>query len=358
MRSNSAARARPGDERSTDVRSALAHGSAASGRASGVLSTARHTVIDAMARQARDTLRQQAAAIASLGERIDERFGQAVRMLHATRGHVIVTGLGKSGHVGRKMAATFASTGTPSFFVHSTEALHGDLGMVTADDTVILVSYSGETAELLQLLPHLRARRVPTIGLVGVVGSTLAREVDVVLDVSVDREVCPHNLAPTSSTLTALAMGDTLAVSLMRVRSFDEDDFARLHPGGGLGRRLSKAVDAMIREGLVIVGPDAPVSECVLALAGSDLGVALVRDEEERIVGMITPVELQRAMTGVEGCLRAPAREIMTRRLPVVDGETSLIDAEALLEREDVPALLVLGDDGQPCGLLPRPRKR
>lgn len=360
MRSNSAARARlvvggsAGDVQPVEARSTLAHGGASSSRASAVVAT----VIDTMARQARETLRHQAAAIAALGERLDDRFGQAVRLLHATKGHVIVTGLGKSGHVGRKMAATFASTGTPSFFVHATEALHGDLGMVTPEDTVILISYSGETSELLQLLPHLRARRVPTIGLVGVPSSRLAQAVDVALDVSVEREVCPHNLAPTTSTLTSLAMGDTIAVSLMRMRSFDEADFARLHPGGGLGRRLSKAIDAAVREGLVIVGLDAPVSECVLALAGSDLGVALVQDDDERIVGMITPVELQRAMTGVEGCLRAPAREIMTRRLPTVDGEVALIEAEELLEREDVPALLVLGEDGQPCGLLPRPRKR
>lgn len=326
------------------------------------LSTARAaglaTVIDATARQARDTLRQQAAAVAALADRVDERFAEAVRLLHGTRGHVIVTGLGKSGHVGRKMAATFASTGTPSFFVHTTEALHGDLGMVTSDDAVLMISYSGETAELLQLLPHLRARGVTTVALVGAPASRLANGVDLALDVSVDREVCPHNLAPTSSTLAALAMGDTLAVSLMRLRSFEEEDFARLHPGGGLGRRLSKASDAALRDGLVIVSPDAPVSECVLALASSDLGVALVQDDDDRVVGMITAVELQRAMTGVEGCLRAPAREIMTRELPVVEGETSLIDAEALLEREGHAALVVLGADGQPFGLLPRARKR
>ncbi len=316
------------------------------------------TVIDAMARQARDTLRQQAAAIAALSERVDERFAQTVRLLHGVRGHVIVTGLGKSGHIGRKMAATFASTGTPSFFVHATEALHGDLGMITADDAVLLISYSGETAELIQLLPHLQARRIPTVALVGSPKSRLAHAVDIALDVSVEREVCPHNLAPTSSTLTALAMGDTLAVSLMRMRSFDEEAFARLHPGGGLGRRLTRASDAAVRDGLVILAPDAPVSECLLGLSASDLGVALVRDEEERIVGIVTAIELQQAMTGVEGCLRAPVRDIMSRNLPLVDGHVPLSHAERMLEESNVPALLVVDADGLPCGLLPRTRRR
>ncbi len=354
MRSNSAARVQletlsrtPSSSRTTLSRSP-----------STVRSGGLTKLIDTTARQARDILRQQAAAVAALADRVDERFAEAVRLLHATSGHVIVTGLGKSGHVGRKMAATFASTGTPSFFVHTTEALHGDLGMITRDDLVLMISYSGETAELLELLPHLRARGVTTVALVGAPASRLANGVDLALDVSVAREVCPHNLAPTSSTLAALAMGDTLAVSLMRLRSFEEEDFARLHPGGGLGRRLSKAADVAVREGLVIVSPDAPVSECVLALASSDLGVALVQDDDERIVGMITAVELQRAMTGVEGCLRAPARDIMTRELPVVEGETALIEAEDLLERGGHAALLVLGADGQPFGLLPRPRKR
>lgn len=315
-------------------------------------------VIDAMARQARDTLRQQAAAIATLSERVDERFAQAVRLLHGVRGHVIVTGLGKSGHIGRKMAATFASTGTPSFFVHATEALHGDLGMITADDAVVLISHSGETAELIQLLPHLQARRVPTVALVGSPRSRLAHAVDIALDVSVEREVCPHNLAPTSSTLAALAMGDTLAVSLMRMRSFDEEAFARLHPGGGLGRKLTRASDAALRDGLVILSVDAPVSECLLALSGSDLGMALVRDDDEHIVGVITAVELQRAMTGVEGCLRAPVRDIMSRELPLVEGHLPLDVAERILEESLAPALIVTGADGLPCGILPRARRR
>src|SRR5687768_2120738 len=173
-------------------------------RPNSAFASAKGVVVDTMARHARETLRQQAGAIIAMSDRVDERFAQAVRVLHATRGHVVVTGIGKSGHIGRKVAATFASTGTPSFFVHATEALHGDLGMITPDDALLLISYSGETTELLQLLPHLRARRVPTIALVGVTSSRLAREVDVALDVAVDREVCPHNLAPTSSTLAAL----------------------------------------------------------------------------------------------------------------------------------------------------------
>ena len=315
-------------------------------------------VLDAVSRQARETLRQQAAAIAKLGERVDERFGQAVRMLHAIDGHVVVTGLGKSGHIGRKIAATLASTGTPSFFVHTTEALHGDLGMITAHDAVILISYSGETTELLQLLPYLRRRGVPTVALVGAPDSRLAMGADLALDVSVDREVCPHNLAPTSSTLATLAMGDTLAIALMRVRSFREEDFASIHPGGSLGRRLARVGEVALTDGLVFVSPDTAVSECVLALTSSDVGVALVRDEQGMIVGMISAIELQRAMNSVEGCLRASARDIMSASLPVVDEDVPVLDAEQRMENEGVPALLVLDLAGQPSGLLPRSRKR
>ncbi|UJR86897.1 KpsF/GutQ family sugar-phosphate isomerase [Sandaracinus amylolyticus] len=315
-------------------------------------------VLDAVSRQARDTLRQQAAAIAKLGERLDERFGRAVRMLQGIEGHVVVTGLGKSGHIGRKIAATLASTGTPSFFVHTTEALHGDLGMITSRDAVILISYSGETAELLQLLPYLRRRGVPTVALVGAPDSRLALGADLALDVSVDREVCPHNLAPTSSTLATLAMGDTLAIALMRVRSFREEDFASIHPGGSLGRRLARVGEVALTDGLVFVSPDTAVSECVLALTSSDVGVALVRDENGMIVGMVSAIELQRAMNSVEGCLRASVREIMSVSVPVVDEDTLVLDAEQRIENEGLFALLVLDDEGQPSGILTRARRR
>lgn len=312
-------------------------------------------VLDAVSRQARETLRQQAAAIAKLGERVDERFSKAVRMLQGIEGHVVVTGLGKSGHVGRKIAATLASTGTPSFFVHTTEALHGDLGMVTAGDAVILISYSGETGELIQLLPFLRARGVPTIAMVGNPDSRLARGVDLVLDVSVDREVCPHNLAPTSSTLATLAMGDALSIALMRVRAFRQEDFARIHPGGTLGRRLARAGEVAVRDGWAYVLPDTPVRECILAVADSELSVALVRDGDD-LVGMITPTELQRALTRVEGALEATAREIMTSTLPVVDAEARVLDAEERMAREGLTALVVIGPEGEVCGMMPRPR--
>lgn len=316
------------------------------------------TVIDAVSRHARECVRQQAAAVAALGDRLDERFTRAIHVIHETRGHVVLLGLGKSGHVARKIAATLASTGTPSFFVHASEALHGDLGMITPRDTVMLVSYSGETAEIIQLLPHLRQRGVPTVALVGAMGSRLATEADVALDVSVDRETCPYNLAPTSSTLVTAAMGDAIAVAVMRLRGFHEEDFARVHPGGSLGRRLARVADVAVREGLVVVRPDTALSEIVLALASSEVAIALVRDDEDHIVGMITPTELQRAMTAVEGCLRAPARDVMSRNIPIVDGDVSLVEAQSRMESEDLPALLVVDGDGQPAGLLARPRKR
>lgn len=238
--------------------------------------------------RARDIVLKQAEAVRALAGRIDEQFARAVRLLLHTPGHVVVSGIGKSGIVGNKIAATFASTGTPSFFVHTTEALHGDLGKITSEDTVILLSYSGETVEVLELLSHLVQRGIPTIAIVGELDSTLARGVDVVLDASVEREVCPNNLAPTSSTLAALSLGDTLAVCLMEEREFDAEDFARLHPGGQLGRRLRmRAEQAMRSDDLPIVGLSTLLPACLGVAARGRLGVAVVVDDAGRPVGIL-----------------------------------------------------------------------
>lgn len=309
-------------------------------------------ILDAVTRQAREAMRQQAAAVAAVGERLDHRFTRAARLLFETSGHVVVIGLGKSGHVGRKLAATLASTGTPSFFVHAAEALHGDLGMITEHDTALLVSYSGSTAEVVELLPHLRARQVPTVALVGVMTSRLATEVDIALDVSVPRETCPHNLAPTTSTLATAAMGDALAIAVMRMRAFAEEEFARVHPGGSLGRRLARVGDVVSGDSLVFVAADSLLSDCMIALAGAETSVALVRDDAGRIVGMITPVELQRAVSSVEGWLRASVSEIMERTVPTIEGSTLVQEARERMEREGVPALVVVDEDGVPYGVL------
>ncbi|MAC24925.1 MAG: KpsF/GutQ family sugar-phosphate isomerase [Sandaracinus sp.] len=291
-----------------------------------------------------------ARSLAAVSSRIGPDFGRAVRMLRDVEGHVIVTGLGKSGLIGRKIASTLASTGTPSFFVHSGEAFHGDLGMITERDAVILISYSGETKEVVQLLPHLRRRGIPTVSLAGNPSSTLARGADIALDVGVDREVCPNNLAPTSSTLTTLAMGDALAVSLIRLRGFEAADFARFHPGGSLGRRLARVDEAMSRDLLPAIQSDASARDCTLALARSRVPMVLVL-EGRRLRGVIGEAELRDALDASDG-LNAPVASFMKADPPVIAADALVVDAEALMERAGLPALVVVDDDGQVCGML------
>ena len=309
-------------------------------------------VLDPLTKQARECLRQQAAAIAKLSVRLDESFARAIRVLYSVRGHVVITGLGKSGLVGRKIAATMASTGTPSFFVHSAEAMHGDLGMITDDDAVILISYSGETAEVARMIPHLQQRGIPTIAMVGAMDSTLARTADVALDVSVDREVCPNNLAPTSSTLATLAMGDTLAVAMMRLRGFHQDDFAQLHPGGSVGRRLARVGDEVEREGVPVLDPEATLRESLLTLAGSKLSMALVCDGTT-LLGALTSEDVRRA---TDADMDAPVREVMNQTPPVVEPSVFISEAERRMDREALDALVVVDATGEVCGVFPRRR--
>lgn len=309
-------------------------------------------VLDPVTTQAQECLQQQARAIAELGARLDGSFAEAIRLLVSVEGHVVVTGLGKSGLVGRKVASTLASTGTPSFFVHSGEAAHGDLGMITDKDAVVLISYSGETTEVVGLLPHLRARGIPTLALVGKLDSTLASEVDVALDVSVDREVCPNNLAPTSSTLATLAMGDTLAVSLMKLRGFHEDDFARLHPGGSMGRRLARVGQAAVREGVPVLRPDATLRDALLELAASDLPMALVC-EGRTLLGVLTPEDVRG--TSPES-FEGPVGAVMSRTPPVIQPQALIVEADRKLEAEGLLALVVVDTSGEVHGVYPRRR--
>jgi arabinose-5-phosphate isomerase len=310
-------------------------------------------VREARVEQAREVFRQQAAAIDALAQRIDDSFARAIELLHATPGHVIISGMGKSGLIGQKIAATLASTGTPSFFVHPAEAYHGDLGMVTAQNTVVLLSYSGETEEVVRLLPHLRRMRVPLIGLVGRMDSTLARQVDVALDVSVAREACPNNLAPTSSTLAALAMGDALAVALMHERKFGPHDFARFHPGGSLGRRLcSQVADVMRIAPLPLIRPQDPLREAVLALAQGRFGVALVVDPNRKPLGIITESDLRAALEAGDDPLSMPVSMIMSRNLPLIDAGARVSEAEDRARQLAVDVLVATDEHGKVVGLL------
>ena len=315
-------------------------------------------LVDPVASQARECLRQMSAAIATLSTRVDDRFTHAVRTLYSVDGHVVVTGLGKSGHVGRKIAATLASMGTPSFFVHSAEALHGDLGMITADSAVILISYSGETAEVVSLLPHLRQRGIPTVALVGNTDSTLARGVDVALDVSVESEVCPNNLAPTSSTLATLAIGDALSVSLSTLRGFHEEDFARLHPAGSLGRRLMRVGDVVAREGVTVITPQTAVRECVLELARSELPLALVH-EGPKLVGVLSSAEIAKVLRETPELLAEPRCDLLRDR-EVVGGRIERDEqvAEVLLVslREHLASAAPMLVDDEPARDRERPR--
>ena len=302
--------------------------------------------------EARNVFKRQAAAVADLATRLDRSFHQAVEMLLHTRGRIVVSGMGKSGNIGKKLSSTFASTGAPSFFLHPAEALHGDLVMVTRGDTILAISYGGETEEVVRLIPYLRELEVPIIALVGDLDSTVARHADLALDVSVEREVCPNNLAPTSSTLAALAMGDALAVCLMRKRNFRSQDFARFHPGGSLGRRLLTRVRDVMHEGpLPIVAPDDTVGDSLLTITEGRLGLALVM-QGHRLVGIVTDGDLRRALQEHDDLLATPMHAIMNPDPKVIDEDAMLTDAEERMQVHKIKALVVQTKFGRVAGVL------
>lgn len=302
--------------------------------------------------RARACFEEQASALSAIAARLDGRFAQAVEMLLEVRGRVVVTGIGKSGHIGKKIAATLASTGTPSFFVHAAEAVHGDLGMITEDDAVLLLSYSGETEEVLRLLPSLRDLGVPTIAIVGNLESRLAKLSDVALDVNVRRETCPNNLAPTSSTLATLAMGDTLAVSLARIRHFRAEDFARFHPGGSLGRRLTGRVrDAMQTESLPLLSADATIEEALVTALRGRLGLALVTDECGVLLGVLGPRALESALAIDRSSL---AIRLASADHPVLAPDASMEQAVKRIRLSGMAALPVVDEDRRLLGVARR----
>jgi len=302
--------------------------------------------------QVREVFAAQAKAIAGLADQVDANFFIAVDLLFETEGHVVVCGMGKSGLIGKKVAATLSSTGTPAFFLHPGEAYHGDLGMVTPRDTVILISYSGETEEVTKLIPHLERAAVPIISLVGRMDSTLAKSSDVALDCSVEREVCPNNLAPTSSTMAAMAMGDALAVSLTKARDFRAGDFARFHPGGDLGRRLLTRVRDMMQEGtLPTATPDQSVRETLLTITRGRHGIVLVMEEGE-LKGVVTDGDLRRALQKFDDVLKIPLWRIMTTTPVTVPEDMLVSEAEELMLRSKVKTLVVTGEDGRVSGVL------
>ncbi|RLK46890.1 arabinose-5-phosphate isomerase [Alkalispirillum mobile] len=302
----------------------------------------------------RAVLELEADAVRTLTDRVDETFSRACRHMLGCRGRVVVTGMGKSGHIANKIAATLASTGTPAFFVHPGEASHGDLGMITRDDVVMALSNSGETGEITTILPLIRRLHVPLIALTGNPDSTLARAADDHLDVSVAQEACPLGLAPTASTTAALAMGDALAIALLEARGFTADDFARSHPGGRLGRRLLLLVEDVMHTGQRIprVAEATPLAEALLEITRKGLGMTAVVDGDDRILGVFTDGDLRRCLDQGRDIHALRVGEVMTRDCRTVHPDALAAEALEMMESHRINALLVSDGDARLLGAL------
>ena len=303
---------------------------------------------------ARKTFQIEAAAVLGLASRVGPEFAQAVHIMLRCRGRVVVMGMGKSGHIGRKIAATLASTGTPAMFVHPAEASHGDLGMIKAVDVVLAISNSGESQELTAILPVLSRQGVPLVAITGGGQSTLARHARVTLDSSVAQEACPLNLAPTASTTAQLALGDALAVALLDARGFKQEDFARSHPGGALGRKLLTHVsDVMRSKGDVPqVGAHASFSELMREMSAKGLGASAVVDADQRILGIFTDGDLRRLVEKGEDLRSCKAGDVMHPQPRTVRAQSLAVEAVALMEQFQITSVLVVDDDGKLCGAL------
>jgi arabinose-5-phosphate isomerase len=303
---------------------------------------------------ARRVLEIEAAAVSGLAARLDESFARAVDLVLACRGRTVVSGIGKSGHVGTKIASTLASTGTPAFFVHPAEASHGDLGMITALDVMIALSNSGESAELLAIVPQVKRRGAGLIAMTGNPRSSLAREADVHLDAGVAEEACPLGLAPTASTTAALALGDALAVALLEARGFGADDFARSHPGGALGRRLLTHVSDVMRKdaALPAVARGAPLSEAILEISRKGMGMTAVLERDGSVAGIFTDGDLRRAIDKGLDFKRVPVEQVMTARPRTIRPERLAAEAVRLMEEFRITQVLVVDADNRLVGAL------
>lgn len=303
---------------------------------------------------ARQVLSIEAKAVEALIGRLDDRFTSALQLILHCRGRVVVSGMGKSGHIARKIASTMASTGTPAFFVHPGEASHGDLGMITADDVLIALSNSGESPELLTILPIVKRRGAKLIAMTGNPASSMAREADVHLDVSVAQEACPLGLAPTASTTAALALGDALAIALLDVRGFGADDFARSHPGGALGRRLLVHVNDLMHSGdaLPKVPETALLTEALLEMSRKGLGMTAVVGDADRLIGLFTDGDLRRALDKTLDIRAAKVAEVMTHNPRTIGPDKLAAEAVQMMDQHKINGLLVVDADGRLVGAL------
>ncbi len=303
---------------------------------------------------AAQTFAIEARALLGLADRQGDGFAQAVAAMLACRGRVIVMGMGKSGHVGRKIAATLASTGTPAFFVHPAEASHGDLGMVQAGDVVLAISNSGESDELAAILPALRRLGITLVAMTGKPDSTLARLADQVISSAVEQEACPLNLAPTASTTAQMALGDALAVALLDARGFKEEDFARSHPGGALGRKLLVHVaDLMVQgDALPVVAPHTPFTEMMRVMSSKALGAALVVDPQQRLLGIFTDGDLRRLVEAGADLRTLDAGAVMHRQPKTIRDDALAVAAAELMEQHRITSVAVLNGQGLLVGML------
>ncbi|MGJ8669768.1 MAG: KpsF/GutQ family sugar-phosphate isomerase [Oceanococcus sp.] len=309
---------------------------------------------DNLINMGQEVLRIERDAIDALIARVDADFEQACRLMQTCKGRVVVSGMGKSGHIGNKIAATLASTGTPSFFLHPGEASHGDLGMITPDDVVIGLSYSGETAELMTLIPLIKRQNVPLIAMSGRPESSLAQASDVHLNIAVAKEACPLNLAPTASSTAMLAMGDALAVALLDARGFTAEDFARSHPGGSLGRRLLVHVKDVMHSGeeLPQVQTGAPLAQALLEVSRKGMGMTAVTDEQGHVIGIFTDGDLRRAIDRNADLHSTPVDDVMSPGPKTITADQLAAEAVAVMQAHSITALLVADHDKRLVGAL------
>ncbi|MDX1626034.1 MAG: KpsF/GutQ family sugar-phosphate isomerase [Wenzhouxiangellaceae bacterium] len=309
---------------------------------------------ESLLERAREVLATESRAIEALSDRLGDAFVEACRRILDCDGHLIVTGMGKSGHIGHKLAATLASTGTPAFFVHPAEASHGDLGMIRSGDLVVALSNSGETGEISALLPVIKRLGVTLIAMTGNPDSTLARHADVHLDTGVDREACPLGLAPTASTSAQLAMGDALAIALLDARGFTAEDFARSHPGGTLGKRLLLHIRDIMHSGedLPVIAPGRTVGEAIVLMTRSRLGMCAVVDDERRVLGIVTDGDLRRGLDDVGDIRTTPVESLMTRDPQTIPADALAASAVERMQSRRIQGLLVVDGEDRLVGAL------